>query len=149
MNKLTIILTLTCCMIATCNSTHLIAQNGLTMKTDKQITTTCTDNCMTKNKPGEVTCKLTSPELQKRKETVIASLKQQIIEKKELKNGYAFRFSGSDKMLDELTEFIKAEIECCDFFTFGLTISGDKNEVWLELSGEEGVKDFITLEIGF
>ncbi len=39
-------------------------------------------------------------------------------------------------MVDELTEFIKTERECCDFFTFNLAISGDKREVWLELTFE-------------
>ncbi|HTM67618.1 MAG TPA: hypothetical protein VL093_14930 [Flavipsychrobacter sp.] len=97
---------------------------------------------------NEMSCKLTSPELQKRKETVIASLKQQMLDKKELKDGYAFKFPGADSVLDELTEFIKTERSCCDFFTFGLTISGDKTEAWLILTGADGAKDFITSELG-
>lgn len=108
----------------------------------------CKDNCKAKSSSGELSCKLTTPELRERKETVLASLKVQMIEKKELKDGYAFKFSGSDKMLDELTEFIKTERECCDFFTFGLSVSGDKSEAWLELRGAEGSKDFISTELG-
>jgi hypothetical protein len=34
------------------------------------------------------------------------------------------------------------------FFTFGLSISGDKSEAWLELTGVDGAKDFIKSEIG-
>ena len=109
----------------------------------------CSDNCKAKSKSGELTCKLTTPELQKRKATVIASLKSQVIEKVELKNGYAFKFRGSDQMIDELTAFIKTERECCDFFIFNLSISGDKSEVWLELTGAEEVKTFIETELGF
>lgn len=115
---------------------------------NKQKETVCSDDCTAKNKRGQMSCKLTTPELRERKETVIASLKQQIIEKKELRNGYAFKFLGTDKVLDELTEFIKTERECCDFFTFGLSISGDKREAWLELTGADGVKDFIISELG-
>lgn len=85
--------------------------------------------------------------MQERKLTVLASLKKQIIERKELPNGYAFRFDGSDNVLDELTEFIKTERECCSFFTFNLSVSGDKSELWLELTGVEGAKDFITQEL--
>src|SRR5690349_6982725 len=70
-------------------------------------------------------CKLTTPELQKRKATVLESLRKQMLEKKELPNGYAFKFSGSDSIIDELTEFVKAERECCDFFKFNIAISGD------------------------
>lgn len=96
----------------------------------------------------EMSCKLTTPELRERKETVIASLKQQVIEKKELQNGFAFKFPGTDKVLDELTEFIKTERACCDFFTFVISVSGDKSEAWLELTGADGVKEFMISELG-
>ena len=108
----------------------------------------CSDKCEAKSESVEVSCKLTTPELQKRKETVLASLKNQMLEKKKLKDGYAFKFNGSDKMVDELTEFIKTERSCCEFFTFNLSISGDKSEVWLELKGKDGVGDLIEKELG-
>jgi len=81
-----------------------------------------------KNKKVELTCKLSSPELRKRKETVIKSLKSQVLEKNELINGYAYKFPAKDEIVDELAEFIKAERTCCDFFIFNLSISGDKSE---------------------
>ncbi len=71
-------------------------------------------------------CNLTSPELQKRKEVVLQSLREKMVEKKELANGFAFKFSGDDVMLDELTEFIKTERKCCNFFTFNLSLIGSK-----------------------
>src|SRR5690606_11313706 len=116
---------------------------------NKQKETICSDDCKAKNKTEQMSCKLTSPELKKRKETVIASLKQQILEKKELQSGYAFRFSGTDEVLDELTEIIKTERESCDVVTFAISISGDKSEAWLELTGADVVKDFIRAELGF
>ena len=100
------------------------------------------------NQPAVLTCKLSSPQLMKRKETVLKKLKQQVLETKELADGYAFKFPGSDKVLDELTEFIKTERTCCDFFIFGLSISGDTSEAWLTLTGPEGAKDFISGELG-
>lgn len=99
------------------------------------------------NKAEQVTCKLTSPELQKRKQTVIASLKKQMLERKELPNGYAFKFTGADDILDMLTEFIKTERACCNFFIFTVSVSGDKSEAWLSLTGAEGTKEFITAEL--
>jgi hypothetical protein len=106
-----------------------------------------TDDCQAQNKKGVLTCKLTTPELLKRKETVIASLKRQILQKKELKNGFAYKFIGSDKMVDELAEFVKTERACCDFFVFNLSISGDKSEAWLEITGAKGAKEFIKTEL--
>lgn len=139
-----IILTLTAC-----NNSDKSTTNNKTMTANNETTTsTCSDNCKAQNKTRELSCKLTTPELQKRKETVIASLKQQILDKKELKDGYAFKFRGTDEVLDELTDFIKTERMCCDFFTFGLSVSGDKREAWLELTGVDGAKDFITSELG-
>ncbi len=148
MKNIATILTLAILTLTACNNSDKTANNK-TMTADKETTaSTCSDNCKAKSKTNELSCKLTSPELQKRKETVIASLKEQIIEKKELKDGFAFKFSGTDEVLDELTEFIKTERACCDFFTFGLSVSGDKSEAWLELTGVDGAKDFITAELG-
>jgi hypothetical protein len=100
------------------------------------------------NQSGELSCKLSSQQLMKRKETVLKKLKQQVVETKELTDGYAFKFPGTDKVVDELTEFIKTERTCCDFFIFGLSISGDASEAWLTLTGPEGAKDFIRDELG-
>ena len=102
---------------------------------------------MNENSTAELSCKLTTPELQLRRATVLTSLQKQILEKKELLNGYAFKFNDSDKILDELTEFIKTERACCDFFTFNLSAAGDKSEIWLELTGPEGAKEFIKTEL--
>lgn len=98
---------------------------------------------------GKLSCKLTTPELQQRKRTVIAELKNQVLEKVETDSGYKYKFEGSDKMLDLLNSFIKTERLCCDFFAFTLTAASDKTFIWLELSGPEATKDFIDHEIGF
>lgn len=95
------------------------------------------------------TCKLTTPELQKRKTTIIKSLRQQILDQKELKNGYRYCFPETDAVLDELSSFIKSERMCCNFFSFCLTIRANKNEIWLSITGPQGVKDFIISELEF
>ncbi len=122
------------------------AQTGKKTKASKSLIA-YTDDCEAKNKKQELTCKLTTPELRERKATVIASLKKQLLEKKELKNGFAYKFSGSDTMVDELATFVKTERACCDFFIFNLSINGDKSEAWLEITGPKGAKDFIKTEL--
>lgn len=92
-----------------------------------------------------VTCRLTTPELQKRKSTVIAELKALVVERKELENGYSYKFEGSDVNLDRLTEFIKTERMCCDFFVFQLTVEDE--EVVLLITGPEEAKQFLKEEI--
>ena len=93
------------------------------------------------------TCKLTTPELQQRKATVLESLRTKMLEKKELVKGYAFRFNGSDEMIDELAAFIKTERICCDFFTFQISVAGNGSSCWLEITGDIGVKEFILNEL--
>jgi hypothetical protein len=94
-----------------------------------------------------ITCKLTTPELQKRKATVIAELKALVLNRKELSNGFSYEFQGSDEVLDKLNTFIKTERLCCDFFTFQLTV--EENTALLNLTGPEGAKEFLKEEIGF
>lgn len=96
-------------------------------------------------KKKEVSCKLTSPELRKRKEEVIAVLKSKVLEKQELVDGYKYKFEATDDMLDQLTSFLKSERACCDFFDFNLALS-DKI-VWLSITGPDGAKDFIKTEM--
>ncbi len=116
---------------------------------EKKISTTasndkCTDSCCNK----KLVCKLTSKEMQNRKQTVIDKLKNEMVEKKELEMGYAFKFNYNDSTIDELVSFIKTEKECCDFFTFNLSVGSEKNFAWLELTGPKGVKEFLKDEIG-
>jgi hypothetical protein len=95
-----------------------------------------------------LTCKLTTPELQQRKKTAIAELKQLILEKQETAHGMKYKFDGSDKILDLLVSFIKTERSCCNFFDFILTAGNENSFAWLELSGPDGTKTFLKEEIG-
>lgn len=61
-----------------------MTHNTITSKADSAM---CTDSYVSKSTVSEITCKLTTPELRKRKESVIADLKGQILEKSELPNG--------------------------------------------------------------
>jgi hypothetical protein len=122
---------------------------SLAADSQKKTSPICTDNCEAKNKKNDLTCKLTTPGLRKRKATVIAGLKKQLVQKKELINGYAYKFKGTDAVLDELASFIKTERACCDFFVYSISISGDKSEAWLSLTSPTGVKEFIQTDLEF
>ncbi|MGE0568976.1 MAG: hypothetical protein AB7O73_13630 [Bacteroidia bacterium] len=149
MKQIIIIFSFATFILLSCkNNSDQVADHNTVVTMDNKTKSSCSEDCKAKSKNTELSCKLTSPELLERKATVIASLRKQMIEKKELKNGYAFKFNGSDSMIDELTEFVKTERQCCDFFTFNLSISGDKSEAWLELTGIDGAKDFILTELG-
>lgn len=98
------------------------------------------------NTKSSVNCKLTTPELQLRKATAIKELRDILLMKKELTNGFSYEFDGSDHNIDLLCEFIKTERQCCDFFNFQLSITND-NVINFDITGAEGVKDFIRTEL--
>ncbi|MGZ4086038.1 MAG: hypothetical protein ACXVPD_01150 [Bacteroidia bacterium] len=99
--------------------------------------------------PGkEIACKLTSKELRDRKEQVLAMLKKEVREKKELPNGYAFKFDGTDAVFSRLTSFIQSERACCNFFVFTLVVADEGSAIWMNIAGPEGTKEFIQTEMG-
>ena len=67
---------------------------------------------------------------------------------RELPNGYAFRLPNESGVLLTAAEFIVLERLCCPFLGFRLEIEDEGGPVWLSLTGREGVKPFITAEIG-
>jgi len=113
----------------------------------KQVETIATKDSCNDSCKQILSCKLTTPEMDKRKATVLKSLRKQIMEKKELPNGYAYKFIGNDKMIDELTDFAKTERHCCDFFTFNIAITGDSTFLWLQITGPKEAKEFIITEL--
>jgi hypothetical protein len=96
-----------------------------------------------------VSCKLTAPELQQRKVTVLTEIKKRVVQRVETANGIRYVFNDSDETIDLLTSFIKTERQCCSFFTFSLIVGQPERFISMELSGPEGTKDFIKEEIGF
>jgi hypothetical protein len=98
---------------------------------------------------AKLSCKLSTPELMERKNTIIAELKSLVRERNEIKNGVQYTFESSDRIIDLISNFIKTERLCCDFFDFNLNISADPGSMQLTLSGPDGTKEFIKEEIGF
>ncbi len=93
-----------------------------------------------------LTCKLTTPELRRRKSTVIAELKMLVTERTESEDGFTYRFDGSDETIDRIVEFVKTERLCCDFFTFALTV--ETSSAVLKITGPDGAKQFLAQEVG-
>jgi hypothetical protein len=72
------------------------------------------------------------------------SLLGAVQEKKELRNGYAFRLAP--EMLVTAAQWISFERLCCPFFTFEMDLAKDGGPLWLRITGARGVKAFIRSE---
>jgi len=67
-------------------------------------------------------------------------------ERKELADGYAFRFRPEAVSLMELADWVSSEARCCPFFDMTIEVERDGGPLWLKLTGKEGVKQFIRME---
>ena len=63
----------------------------------------------------------------------------------ELENGLAFRLP--DHEYHAVSEFVGRERLCCPFLRFTLDLAAERGPLHLELTGPEGVKDFIRAEL--
>ncbi len=94
-----------------------------------------------------IACNLSEPDLAKRGEEVESVFKS-VEQVKELADGYAYRFPGSEEWATRLMEVVLAERRCCPFFTFELIFEPNLGSTWLHLRGGQGVKEFIAGAFG-
>jgi len=72
----------------------------------------------------------------------------QHLEIKELPNGYGVRFPNNSSLFTALAEWATLEQLCCPFLTLTIESQRDQGPVWLRVTGENGVKDFLRAELG-
>ncbi|HST10259.1 MAG TPA: hypothetical protein VLL05_07770 [Terriglobales bacterium] len=72
------------------------------------------------------------------------SLHASVQEKKELRNGYAFKLPATT--LVSASRWVSYERLCCPFFDFAIEAPRDSGPLWLRISGDKGVKEFVRAE---
>jgi len=95
-----------------------------------------------------VACSLTTPELRARRAEILAFVRAHLAERRELPNGLGLRFAADSSVIARVAELMDAEGQCCPFLELRLTVTPDRGLVWLELTGPEGTRDFLTRELG-
>jgi hypothetical protein len=89
-----------------------------------------------------IACNLTGEALAERGDEV-RPLFNEVEQVRELADGYAFRFAGSEETASRLLEFTLAERRCCPFFTFELAFEPNEGPIWLRLRGSTNIKEFV------
>jgi hypothetical protein len=64
---------------------------------------------------------------------------------RELSDGYEFEFPFQPAIYDALTQLTPLEHACCPFFTITIRLAPGNQLAW-QLTGSEGVKQFIRME---
>lgn len=67
-------------------------------------------------------------------------------ERRELADGYAFRFAA--ERYDQVVAFVANERRCCPFLRFDLAVEPDGGPLTLRMTGGKGVKAVLQAELG-
>jgi hypothetical protein len=79
-------------------------------------------------------------------EDIARSLFASVQEIRALPQGYGFRLPTTSETLLQAAQFVANERLCCPFFNFALEVEPNKGPMWLNITGGEGVKEFIAVE---
>jgi len=66
-------------------------------------------------------------------------------EVQELPDGLAFRYAA--EQYPQVAQFIATERLCCPFFTFVLEVTPANGPIWLRITGDARVKEFLQGEL--
>ena len=69
-------------------------------------------------------------------------------EVRELPDGYALRLPNDTDTFLQTARFIAHERQCCPFLSFALELNAVNGPFWLQLTGQEGAKQFLQVELG-
>ena len=91
-----------------------------------------------------IACELTPAELDARRKGLLQDLLAQATERVPLSDGFRWRFAPSTEVLMAAVRTIDAERQCCRFLKFVLTTEPDGRDMWLEVTGPEGTREFLS-----
>jgi len=89
-----------------------------------------------------IACNLTDSEFRERRNNVLHKVGRMILDMKEIENGYTYRFPSDDDSLTEIANLVNLERKCCPFLQFRITVESGNGDIWPELTGAQGIKDF-------
>lgn len=92
---------------------------------------------------GALSCSLTSEALQDRIALLRNEIFPKLVKEVELEEGYIYYFEDEGALAIKILEFIGKEKQCCPFFKFDFSVLPFKKGLALQISGSEGVKDFL------
>jgi len=98
------------------------------------------------NKLHVILPKLSSEEL-KQGNSLAKEVFARVEELKVLTNGYALRFPETQDLFEKLSYIIMINRACCPFLKQVLMAEPNKGAIWFELSGENGVKEFLANDL--
>jgi hypothetical protein len=102
------------------------------------------------NRDGEtstglpIACTLTEDELATMREGLLPGLLAKATSRESTAGGFRWQFQPQSGLLARAAAVIDAERRCCQFMRFLLVVEPGEGPVWLEVTGPEGTKDFLS-----
>jgi hypothetical protein len=87
-----------------------------------------------------------TPGQRKRQQELAKILRDSVLGIQELPDGFEFEFPSDPANYQALTEFTPLERACCPFFDISIRLEREGGKLWWQLTGREGVKQFIHAE---
>jgi len=87
-----------------------------------------------------------TPEQRKRQQELGKILRASVLGIQELPDGFEFEFPSDPANYQALAEFTPLERACCPFFDISIRLEREGGKLWWQLTGREGVKQFIHAE---
>jgi hypothetical protein len=87
-----------------------------------------------------------SPDERARHAAALRELGGRVLERRELPDGYAYRFAWESGILADFAEWIPLERACCPFLRMSVEVEPGNGSIWLRLTGSGAVKEFIRSE---
>jgi hypothetical protein len=127
------------------------ASCDITTRANSQATQQEKEKKMSENVDGEspIACNLNALDREQRRryQSLTAQLRAAVQETRELPDGYSFRLPSDEEMIQRTAEWITLERRCCPFIAFELEVGREGGPLWLSLTGREGVKPFLKMEL--
>ena len=89
-----------------------------------------------------IACSLSEAELHERRKTVLAWVRESMIQAVSTEDGYSYRFQPTAGVLTQLSNLVEMERQCCQFLTFKIVIE-PQQPIRLDVGGPPEAKRII------
>ena len=93
--------------------------------------------------PSDLTCELSTPELQQRKAGLLATVRAQATALRPVADGLSLEFPDSGATLTDVLELVRLESACCRFLRFELQTGPRGAPTMLQVTGPAGTREFL------
>jgi hypothetical protein len=91
-----------------------------------------------------IACQLTPEQIVGMRDGLLPGLLAGASAQEDIVGGYRWKFSPRADLVKDIGSVIEAEHQCCPFLHFTLVVEPGDGPIWLQVSGPDGTKDFLS-----